>query len=140
MISEEEKNKYIENIDYYLNNLINIRYKNSKIEDLTATAIVMVKKPIFLIFYDLLNQISKKDTDIQRMQELLDKSDAKNAELNKGLEIKDKMIDGIGEDIFEHYKFLDRNYGDEYPLQYKNKEEVIQEYKIDTEKIILERT
>ncbi len=83
MISEE---KYIDKINYELNNLINVARTHN--EEITATAIVTLKQPIFLIFKDLLMQINRKDADIQRMQELLDKSNATNVELNKDLEKK----------------------------------------------------
>lgn len=38
------------------------------------------------IYNTVLNLIEKKNEDIQRMQELLDKSDARNVELNKEIE------------------------------------------------------
>ncbi len=38
------------------------------------------------------------------------------------------MIKAMAEEIFDDYKFFDEEYGDTYPLQYKNKEEIIESY------------
>lgn len=81
-MSEEEENEYIEKISRELDTLI--YYKNTK--EITATEIMVLKQPIWLIFADLLNKIRRKDADIQRLQELLNKSDANNIELQQEIE------------------------------------------------------
>lgn len=92
-MSKEEENEYIEKISRELDELI--FYKN--IEEITATEIIALKQPIWLIFADLLNKIRKKDAYIQRLQELLEKSDANNVKLQQEMEIKDKIIDDMAD-------------------------------------------
>lgn len=122
-MSEEEKNKYIENINHYLDNLIDICYEKSNMQDMTATGIKIIKQPIFLIFDDLLNKIERlknlnehQSKEIDRLNKLLITKTAKSIneslnsnkkhneeleDLNEGwkkeIEIKDKMIDEIAE-------------------------------------------
>lgn len=54
---------------------------------------------------------------------------AKEEHLEKELSIKDKMIQEMGIDIFSFYNSSDEHYG-----TYKNKEEVIEEYRKEAEK------
>lgn len=108
MISEEEKNKYIENINRYLDNLINICCEKSNMQDMTATGIKIIKQPIFLIFDDLLNKIERIKNLNEHQSKEITKAVEYTFELNKEIEIKDKMIDDIKLELREHLGFENR--------------------------------
>lgn len=91
-LSEEEKNKYIENINHYLDNLINICYEKSNMQEMTVTGITIIKQPIFLIFDDLLNKIEHLKNLNEHQSKEITKAVNYTFELNKEIEIKDKMI------------------------------------------------